>query len=567
MKAAETNLRGLLEGGKQYSIPMFQRPYSWKDKEWETLWEDVITLYGQDESEEMQGTNHFLGPIVTVAQYATANGISPYLVIDGQQRLVTLSVLLASIRDYMKANNYPENVVNELHNLYVINQYKEGNSQFKIIPTKTDREVYEQIALAKIPKELTGNSVLLLQAYTFFSHKLSEIGHDEEPPLDLTKLKRILLESVYVVHITLDAKDNPYIIFESLNNKGTALTQADLVRNFFFMNLPLDKHDEIYLDTWYPTQTRFKDYAGNDYSDELTNAFWYYLRKSGSKATSKQVYQGIKQKLERPGVNIETSLHEMLQFADYYRHFCYPESEPDHCLRNWFSRFKRLDFTTSYPLLLNLYDQYDKKRLSLAEFDSMLHVVESYFIRRLFVGRPTNALNKVFNNLYLHIEGDLSRDALARTLISYSGNREWPNDERFREGIIKLLIYNKSQADRIKLVLESLEGALTKEKINPDNLTVEHIMPQTLTEDWRYAMGPDAEEQHMIWCHTLGNLTLTGYNSELSNRSFAEKKLYLCEKSNINLNKYFCDVELWDIKAIKKRGEYLADLAIKVWAR
>jgi hypothetical protein len=265
---------------------------------------------------------------------------------------------------------------------------------------------------------------------------------------------------------------------------------------------------------------------------------------------------------------MEASLRDLLRFSEYYSRFRYPEQEPEPNLRDWFNRFKRLDFTTSYPLLLNLYDNYVQERISAEEFERTMGVVESYFVRRLFVGRPTNVLNKLFNSIYNQIGAEaFCEKSLTETLRSYSGNRTWPGDEDFREGIIKMPVYYPTRSDRVKLILERLEANLTKERVDPKNLTIEHIMPRTLTNDWRDVLGPDAEEQHSIWCDVLGNLTLTAYNSELSNKSFIEKKHKLLEVSSLRLNKYFQEIDVWDIDAIKQRGNLLANSAINIWPR
>lgn len=578
MKAAEDNLRGLLQGGKQYSIPMFQRPYSWSADNWKVLWDDILNLY-ENADDENEDYTHFLGPIVTVAEVGTPDGVSPYVVIDGQQRLATLSILLASLRDHMKEDEKLSKHVDELHNLYIINQYKEGQKLYKVIPTKADRETYQQIIQGKIKNE-ENKKTLMYEGYNFFRDQLKqEIETNGSTKIDPVRLQRVILERLDVVHITLDQSDNPYIIFESLNYKGTPLTQADLVRNYFFMNLPSEKHDEIYEDVWYPIQKHYEKIFGNTYLKELTDSFWYYLRKDESKKigdgksrygawNQKQIYQGIKNRFDRSGTDKEASLRDLLRFSEYYSRFRYPEEEPELNLRDWFHRFKRLDFTTSYPLLLNLYDNYMGEQISAEEFERTMGVVESYFVRRLFVGRPTNVLNKLFNSIYNQIgEEDFSEKSLTETLRSYSGNRTWPIDEDFREGIVKHPIYYPTRADRVKLILESIEAILTKERVNPKNLTIEHVMPRTLTNDWIATLGPDAEEQHLIWCDVLGNLTLTAYNSELSNKPFIEKKRKLLEVSSLSVNKYFQEIDGWDIEAIKQRGNLLADLAIKIWPR
>jgi uncharacterized protein with ParB-like and HNH nuclease domain len=320
-----------------------------------------------------------------------------------------------------------------------INLYKDGDNRFKILPTKMDLETYKQIILGKNQEDANQ----LIEAYRFFGNRMSHGGSENQSSLDLAVLKRILLQQLTLVHITLDEKDNPYLIFESLNYKGTPLTQADLVRNYFFMHLPRDKHDDIYNDIWYPIQKRFEKSAGKDYLEELTNAFWYYLRKDGLRAyvIYNEIYQGIKERNDSGNIDFIVSLNDLLKFAEYYRHFRYPEEESQLPLRRWFSRFLRLDFTTSYPLLLNLYDNYTQGTLSLNELEAMLLVVESYFIRRLFVGVPANALNKVFNTIYRQLDLEDPVESLKETLGGYSGGQVWPDDEQFHKSIIEANLF------------------------------------------------------------------------------------------------------------------------------
>lgn len=558
MKAAETNLQRLLEGGKQYSIPLFQRPYSWGQNNWETLWQDILSVYGED-----TGAYHFLGPIVTLALPGTPDGISPYVVIDGQQRLTTFSILMAALRDHISIVEANSSLSKEIHDLYLINLFKEGDLRFKILPTKMDLEDYRKIILGK---DLDTTSQLA-EAYRFFREMIRR-GIEDQASLDIALLKRIILQQLTLVHITLDEKDNPYLIFESLNYKGTPLTQADLIRNYFFMHLPREEHDGIYNDVWYPVQKRFEKSAGKNYLEELTNAFWYYLRKDGHQAyiIYNQIYQGIKERNDPCKVDLLVSLDDLLRFAEYYRRFRFHEEEPNIQLKNWFSRFQRLDFTTSYPFLLNLYDNYIRGALSLEELEAMLLIVESYFVRRLFVGIPTNALNKVFNTIYRQIDRNNPVDSLKETLNGYSGSQIWPDNDQFYKSVLERPIYSSSRADRTKLILESLEKAQTKEHVETKELTVEHILPQKLTEEWRNVLRDGAEEKHNKWLHTIGNLTLTAYNPELNNKPFIEKQKFLRD-SNLSLNKYFRSVEIWDIDEIKERGANLANLALEIWAK
>ncbi|MEC4818273.1 MAG: DUF262 domain-containing protein, partial [Scytonema sp. PMC 1069.18] len=276
MKASETTLRNLLEGGKQFQIPLFQRPYSWKGDNWEALWNDLINIY----TDEVRGS-YFLGPIVTQAELGTAEGITPFVVIDGQQRLTTLSILLAALRNHIK--KVDKQLSEQIHEFFLINKYQKSDDFYKVLPTQSDRDAYKSIIDAKTSKGKTKETTLgqIHEAYKFFDKQLKQ-PILEDIPLDPVKLKTIILERLVLVNITSGADDNPYLIFESLNNKGEELTQADLVRNYIFMKLPPEERDDVFNNDWSPLQDSFKAKSGSKpYAEELTNAFWFYLRKDG----------------------------------------------------------------------------------------------------------------------------------------------------------------------------------------------------------------------------------------------------------------------------------------------
>ncbi|BAZ53580.1 hypothetical protein NIES4103_62600 [Nostoc sp. NIES-4103] len=390
MKASETSFRNLLEGSKQFKVPLFQRPYSWDKDNWETLWDDLMSLY----SDGIEGY-HFLGPIVTLAEPGTPDGISPYLLIDGQQRLTTLTLLLIALRDLLKRRD--SELAEELHELYLINKFKKGDDLYKVLPTQADRSFYQQVVVQAKEFEKRGR---IYEAYSFFLKKLEkrQLG-DLDSSLSLSKLKTVILERLTLVSITLNDDDNPYLIFESLNYKGAPLTQADLIRNYFFLKIPKEKHDEIYADFWLPLQEDFKGVARIKYLDELTIAFWQYLRKDGDSLKQSQIYQVFKQKFENKDKNKDIDalqeLKQVIEFTTYYRRIHFPNTEEQPRLARWFHRFKRLDFTTCYPLLINLYHDYFISRISLAEFEQTLRYIESYFVRRLLCNMPSNVLDKV----------------------------------------------------------------------------------------------------------------------------------------------------------------------------
>lgn len=567
MKASETSLRNLLEGGKQFQIPLFQRPYSWGKENWETLWEDLMSLY----RDEVKGF-YFLGPIVTQSVPGTAEGISPFIVIDGQQRLTTLTIILAALRNYLKKSD--PSMAQEVEELYLINKFKKNDDIYKVLPTQDDREAYKSIIQSKKAKDIKKEGQIY-EAYKFYDGKFKKPDPDEEILLDYTKFKALLLERLILVNITTDDRDNPYLIFESLNNKGEELTQADLVRNYIFMQLPSEEREEVYTNEWLPLQERFKvNMKQKEYAEELTNAFWFYLRKDGDAVNQKEVYKAIKKRFDdsKTAIGIKGELQKLIQFTNYYQRLIFTSEEPEPKLRHWFERLERLDFTTCHIFLLNIYHDYEEERLSIQNFEKILRYLESYFVRRWLAGVSTRALGIVFNNLYNQVKDKNPDDlvsGLREVLISFEGNQIWPDDNEFRQVIIKESVYNSRSStanERVKLLLESIEASLSKERVNPENLTIEHIMPQKLSKEWQKMLGANYSNVHKKWLHTLGNLTLTGYNPEQSNKPFEEKLSYL-RSSNVTLNQYFRDVEVWNEEAIQSRAEHLADLAVKVWPR
>jgi uncharacterized protein with ParB-like and HNH nuclease domain len=577
MKASETSLRNLLEGGKQFQIPLFQRPYSWKKENWETLWEDLMSLYNNDEK-----GYYFLGPIVTQAELGTADGISRYIVIDGQQRFTTLSILLAALRNYLKKTD--KQMAEQIHEFFLINKYQKNDDFYKVLPTQDDCNVYKSIIDNKTSKTKNKEvqSGQIYEAYKFFDSKLKKPFEDEDIVLDYAKFKNIILERLVLVNITSDNNDNPYLIFESLNNKGEELTQADLVRNYIFMKLPCEEREEVYNTEWLPIQESFKfNMKQKEYADELTNAFWFYLRKDGEAVNEKAVYKSIKQRFdesakrfEKPELGIKAELANLIKFTNYYLRLNFDEEEQEPKLKRWFQRLKKLNFNTCHIFLLNIYDDYEMKCLSIQDFDKILLYLESYFVRRWIVGISTRALGTLFNNLYKQVKAKNPDDlvsGLREILINFEKTQLFPDDDLFRQHLIHEALYNPKSStanERVKFLLESIEESLSKERVDTQPMSIEHILPQKspLQKEWQEMLGNQYNKVQKEWLHTLGNLTLTQYNSELSNKPFKEK-LKILTSSNVTLNQYFRKIDVWNEEVIKSRAEYLADIAIKIWPR
>ena len=541
MQAKETKLQELIEGTKQYVVPLFQREYTWNTKEWKILWEDILEL-----SKDKNPKNHFIGSIVSMPTVSVPEGVAKYMLIDGQQRLTTIFVILILLRD----KSTDEEFSAEINELFVINKFKKGIDKYKLLPTQTnkDRETYQKL----IDNESVDNNNQIIKAYQFFERKL------RQSDISFEKIKKTITTNFSVVSIVLDPDDNPYLVFESLNAKGRPLSPADLIRNYFFMRIHSDKQNDIYLKYWKPMQ----DMLG----EKLTDFIRHFLMRSTTTQIKQgnDVYYTLKDKVSQE--NVTDYLLELLRFSNYYNKLINPENEANILIRKYLLRLNRIEVTTAYPLLLNFYDKYSKSELSEEKFVEIFQILENFLIRRFVCNIPTNQLNKIFPSIYPALTSK-SPDNLISGFKNILQTKGYPKDEEFKMRLKDGKLYGGG--DRIrktKLILESIEESFNhKEIISFDKVTIEHIMPQTLDEEWQKELGENWQLVYEIYKHNIGNLTLTGYNSELSNYSFKKKRdEYL--QSHLDMNKYFENVEIWNESEIEKRAEYLSDIAVKIWS-
>ena len=553
MRASETRLRALLEGQQHYVIPLFQRPYSWQRNEWETLWNDIIETYRFNPS-----GGHFLGSIVSKSQPGTPEGVSPYIVIDGQQRLTTLSIVIAALRD--RISEADPAASERIADLCLMNKYAKDEYHYKIRPTQADRLSYFAVIDGNDNSADKEEPNLIRQAYDFFFAALGKSADEEDDELlDLSRFERLLLDEVEVVSITLGEDDNEYRIFESLNWKGAPLSQADLLRNFFFMRIHTDQQQTLYNSVWLPMQAMLD-------SKTLADFFRYQYMSSGHFVREKDIYLKWRGDLDRlESDDLAAKMRELAGYAQYYKRLIDPEAEPDAAIRERLERLNRWGGQTMYPFMLWLYEGADGRSVDSTEVSRVLRLIESYLIRRLFCGISTTGSNRFFMELAAQIpEGNIVV-AVRNALSQPTGRRRWPNDKEFREGLLTYELYEGSRPEQRRLVIETLEQYLEhKEPVDFNGLTVEHVMPQELTDAWREALGPDANAIHTRLLHTLGNLTLTGYNPELSNRPFSEKRR-LFQDSNLAMNREIAEDAEWGPEQIRSRAERLAARAIEIW--
>lgn len=545
MKASETKLQPILEGEKQYVVPLFQRHYSWRKEHWQTLWDDLTELY-----ESTDGREHFLGAIVTMPVDMQPHGVSKYVLIDGQQRLTTLFVLLAAMRDL--AQESKDRLAEQINEQYLVNKWAQGANRLKLLPTQTDRETFHHV----INGSIIGQTKLA-NTYRFFLKKLR--GRDESgKQYDFRRLHNILVQQFVVVSIVLAKDENPYLIFESLNGKGQPLTQADLVRNYLLMRINDQEEQQLaYQDFWQPIEQLL--------GDNLTGFLWRYLTKDGTFVRQGSIYEAIKSRLSNlstPSEIIDVIM-DMNIYAGYYKRLIDPAQEPNVDIRRRLHRLNRWEINTAYPFLLAIYDDYERGSITAYDMCQILDAIESFVIRRFFCRVPTNALNRIFIGLYKSLD---SNNKIA-SIRSELNARRWPSDEEFIDGWIRFPIYT-SGTSKCRHILESLEATLTYNNepvdVTSPHITIEHILPQTLNEAWELHLGSDAAHIHKAHLHTIGNLTLIGLNEPMGNSSFAKKKPVFTA-SNFALNKFVMHQENWNEQAIQQRALQLGKIAVKIW--
>jgi uncharacterized protein with ParB-like and HNH nuclease domain len=547
MKANDTQIRIFLEGTKQFIVPLFQRIYSWKRENIEKLWEDL------EETKNGNESVHFFGSFVTMPVPSSASGVSKYIIIDGQQRLATIFIFLAALRNRIIEINPEYEKKDEINELYLINKYH-PKDKYKVVPTQADREIFFTILNDVNP--FVDSDHLIIETYKFFSNKLSPISDLNK----LVSLKDTILSKFSVVDIRLESGDDPYLIFESLNATGTPLTQADLVRNYLFMRLNPNNQQNVYEKIWFPMQQTLQDY--------LEDFIRHFLAIDGKIPNYNKIYATFKELADEKAKSEEDVIDimkELSKYSEYYFTFLYPENESKKELKSYFEKFRRLEVTTSYPLLLKLYDDYTNRKLSIDNFAKCLHAIETYIVRRAVCGIPTNVLNKYFPTVYKSLDQTNIVDSLKQKLQSGTGSRRMPDDYEFEQCLRERKLFGNRI---LRYLLEELEKYNNKEIVNFEELQIEHIMPQTLSEEWKKELGSDWELIYQKYLDTVGNLTLTGYNPEYSNKLFIEKRDMErgFKDSGLQLNRGLAKLEKWTENEIVDRAEELSKIGLEIWS-
>ena len=556
MKAEDTLVTSLLEGAKQFIVPIFQRDYSWGTKHCQQLWKDVIRV-GSDP--KIKG--HFLGSVVYVAAEDNSAAITRWLLIDGQQRMTTLTLLLIALRDRIKELqdsgedlgdvSTPE----ELDDYYLRNRHGKGDRRHKLHLRRADHNtLIAQLDGKGIPDAA---SERVKENFSF----LRDLVSKADVQIVYAGIKKLVVVDVCLTR----GQDDPQMIFESLNSTGVDLTQADLIRNFVLMRLDETSQTQLYEEYWQPIEQAFGRRYRSEF-DKFVKDFLTLQLRPGTPLKAAEIYHEFRsfflRTVDKRGV--DGILSELRRFGTYYTAFSLGQ-EKQPVLKEAFSRLRSLIEVAS-PVVLTLYDFHDRaKTLSADEFVEAIELLESFVFRRSVCDMQTRSLGQIFSSLAYRITESQPLLSLKVALYRQGKKRRFPTDAEFREALETRDVYDMRTCFYL---LDRLEN-FSKERIDTSLFTIEHVMPQNedLRPEWRTMLGNDWQAVQETWLHRLGNLTLTGYNSTYSDRPFAEKQKIaggFCD-SPLRLNKFIREQSEWTATTIEQRGKQLTEKALGVW--
>lgn len=563
LQAGETTLNKLLNTSRQFIVPIFQRNYSWQKSQYEQLWFDILRA-----SKFKEKQNHFIGSIVYIDMGTPAGRPQQLLLIDGQQRLTTISILLCAIKDYVQKFNLETKLINlaKIKNQFLYNSDEIDEDRYKLLLNVQDKETYIKLidnTIFTVNKPATN----IIKCYEFFYERIEDFikqhGQIDEIYAGIFKLS--------LVSISLDKdSDNPQMIFESMNSTGKDLSQTDLLRNYLLMDLTPEKQTRLYKTYWKPMEELF----GEDIYKNDVNKFDYFIRDfltlksdTGYICKINNVYENFKRYYLDNNCEKFVVLKDLFTYAKYYACIDLLQEKDDE-LKLYWQEFKKLDSHVVYPFLLKLYDDYSCQILIKEDFKKILQVVISYLWRRAICEIPTNSLSKTFATLYQAVDKDDYVNSIIKAFVFKSSYKRFSSDYEVREKLQTKDIYHFRLR---KYLLEALENYYHKEPIdlNTANYTIEHIMPQNIEHNlsWQQMLGENWQEVHSLYLHTLGNLTITGYNAEMSNKSFGEKVNGESgfKHSHLKLNESIVQCDVWNKKAIQRRTNILTDIILKIW--
>lgn len=566
MKADSLRISKVFSSGGDvlYLLPHFQREYAWEKENWQTLLNDLLSVYEAYTPE--QEPEHFMGALVVIND-GTRNGTIPaFKLVDGQQRLITISLCLCALGNLIR--NTHSGIHRKIQRL-LINNDEEGFLHFKLLPTQKygDRDAYLAILEGQNPNPTESRIPV---AYEFIYQQFeSRIRLGQ---IDPEILFLVLTNCLQVVFIDLDQRERPYEIFESLNAKGKPLSQADLVRNYIAMKLPEMRQEDVFNKLWSPIEDTLRESRTVSRIGELTAFLRHYLAyRSGILFNKGHIYARFRDRIEKDFGTTDAFIGEietLKRFTNYYDCLLRPENENDIGIRESLKRLNILELATAYPFLLAAYESLKQDEISREEFVEGLGVLENYLVRRYLAGEPTNYLNKMFPTLWREIDKGRFVESLRQVLVT----KNCPSDNRLNQALLSHQIYDRRSNHRIYFILQAINRYLSVgsggHTVLDSEPTIEHILPQSADTYWKKDLGEEWEEVVGDYLHTLGNLTLVTqeWNSVLSNASFSTKQLKLASHA-LKLNSSYFDgsIDVWGLKSIQTRTKWLTKYILEIW--
>lgn len=544
----------LLNRQNQYIIPVYQRKYSWrKEEQCARLWRDIVAM-------EQQNKQHFVGSIVSVAEQSTLMGVQKCLIIDGQQRMTTLTLLMIALRDYLLEQGQPDTITD----LILKNHGRTGYEAYKLLLTEQDRDVMICL-IERRPVDVENTNSRIYQNYLYFRERV--LSQELTPEQIYQSISRLTIVGIV---LDRDQGDDPQLIFESLNSTGLDLSKSDLIRNYLLMGLHQTEQDKIYHHYWHPFEKLFIDTEEEERSDRMDRFFRDYLTmKKGSFVKFDNIYDVFKEySSQNTEFNtIEELAEDIRTFGDLYTNIVYEQKHlpVEHIiLQPIWAEIRSLRMEVAYPFLMRVYRDCLIGRISMDELAEIVRLTIAYVVRRAVCEIPTNSLSKTFATLKNNINYDDYFNSIKAAFYFLDSYKSFPNDEKFSAELRSRNIYSMRIC---KYILTKLENHQNKEPIQSANYTIEHILPQNknMRPEWQDVLGENYAEIQAKYVDTLGNLTLTCYNSEMSDKSFTEKKKVYKESAMHTLNKYVTEQDTWNESTILTRVDLLAKAACKIW--
>lgn len=559
MEATKAQFINFLKKSSQFVIPIYQRTYSWEEEQCRQLWNDVIRAGSNDNV-----AVHFVGSIVYVESgLSQVTHQAPLLVIDGQQRLTTISLLLAALAEAV-GDDEPIDGFSQrkIKKYYLLNDEETGDRYFKLLLTQTDKETLTAIVSGR--EQPVEESIRVKANFELFRKWI------EESDVDLKTICTGVAKLIVVDIALTRGQDDPQLIFESMNSTGKELSQADLIRNFILMGLLPELQTELYTQYWRPMEV---DFGQDAYGTHFDSFMRHYLTvRTGDIPKINAVYDAFK-KFSRERLESATDENSHIkdlvkEIREYSRYYCSMAlgKEGDVELKKAFHDLREMRVDVAYPFLLELYEDYDQGTLEREDFLKILRLTESYVFRRAICSIPTNSLNKTFSTFSRSIDKQNYLESVIANFLLQPSYRRFPDDVEFMRDLKTRDLYH---FPRRSYWLRRFENFGRNEYVPVDEYTIEHIMPQNenLSQEWRQALGDDWKTIQKTWLHTLGNLTLTGYNSQYSDRPFQDKRDMPggFSQSPLKVNEGLGQVGGWNEQEIKIRANRVANLALEVW--